>query len=363
MNFSKREARALMWLLPVLAIVSWLVWEITRADGRAEARKAGDASYRSVNTDGNDSVCTNFDDLSLRREENSDEILPSVVPLLWRGAPWGRGGSADGSARDSLSRALAQPFIFDPNTVEFHDLVRLGFTRGEALGIIKYRERGKVFEIPEDFAACYQVSEEMYLRLKPYIRIGEKYRLKGWAETRKEDNVPSSREADGDEVIRDTTAGLLRTHSPRNDDPEPQLITHNPSLITLVDLNTADSAALISVRGIGERTVVSIMEYRARLGGFVSVEQLAEVRGVTEQNYELMIEQIYIDPAVIQKIDINFAPAKSLAAHPYIRAEALRKLLKHRQLKGGWRTPEELSEDDIFTAEELAKLGPYLIFN
>ncbi len=41
-----------------------------------------------------------------------------------------------------------------------------------------WTERGKVFEIPEDFAACYQVSEEMYRRLKPFIRIGEKYRLR-----------------------------------------------------------------------------------------------------------------------------------------------------------------------------------------
>jgi DNA uptake protein ComE-like DNA-binding protein len=76
-----------------------------------------------------------------------------------------------------------------------------------------------------------------------------------------------------------------------------------------------------------------------------------------------MIEQIFVDPAVIQKIDINFAPAKALASHPYIRAEALRKLLKERQLKGGWRTVGELEKDDIFTTEELAKLSPYLVFN
>jgi competence ComEA-like helix-hairpin-helix protein len=119
---------------------------------------------------------------------------------------------------------------------------------------------------------------------------------------------------------------------------------------------------LIAVRGIGQKTVMSIIEYREQLGGFADVEQLAEVRGVTEQNFEMMTRQIYVDPAVIQKIDINFAPAKFLARHPYISAVALRKLLKQRQLKGGWRTPEELAEDHIFTAEELTKLGPYLIF-
>ena len=35
-----------------------------------------------------------------------------------------------------------------------------------------------------------------------------------------------------------------------------------------------------SVVGIGPRTVVAIMHYRERLGGFVRAEQLAEVPGV-----------------------------------------------------------------------------------
>lgn len=35
-----------------------------------------------------------------------------------------------------------------------------------------------------------------------------------------------------------------------------------------VEINTADSATLRGVVGIGARTVVSIMNYRARLGGF-----------------------------------------------------------------------------------------------
>ncbi len=43
--------------------------------------------------------------------------------------------------------------------------------------------------------------------------------------------------------------------------------------------------ALRSVAGIGEKTVVSIIGYRDRLGGFLRAEQLAEVPGVTERNY------------------------------------------------------------------------------
>ncbi len=348
-GFTAREARALLWLLPVLAVVSWLVWEVATAT----------VDYSCAET-GNDSLPASL------RGAGGDEAIQNTETGLFRAdSPCNDGADSEGKEADISTPQL---FIFDPNTVEYHDLVRLGFERGEALGIIKYRERGKVFEIPEDFAACYQVSEEMYLRLKPYIRIGEQYRLKGWTESREEKkagSVPSVTTPSASRPPlhgRGTADGNILTDG-RDESSIPPRVSAQSLRPALIDLNTADSATLISVVGIGERTVVSIMEYRARLGGFAAVEQLAEVRGVTEQNYERIIEQIYLDPAVIQKIDINFAPAKSLARHPYMRAEALRKLLKNRQLKGGWRTVEELEADDIFTVEELEKLGPYLIFN
>ena len=129
-----------------------------------------------------------------------------------------------------------------------------------------------------------------------------------------------------------------------------------------VELNTADSATLRSVVGIGPRTVVAIMHYRERLGGFVRAEQLAEVPGVRERNYEKILKQIYCDSCKIRKIDINFASPKVLGKHPYIAPQALRKLLKARQLKGGWSTAGELVEQNILTREEAARLAPYLQF-
>ncbi len=83
---------------------------------------------------------------------------------------------------------------------------------------------------------------------------------------------------------------------------------------------------------------------------------------MTEQNYERIVTQIFVDTTLITKININFADAKELSGHPYVRPEALRKLLKQRQLKGGWRTAEELKQDNIFTTQELERLQPYLIF-
>lgn len=322
-GFSPRELRALLWLLPVLAVVSWLVWAIARPGGIANAPQdspPGSANYSdslpAVLTDGSESN-THTPQASARQNDPA----PSL-------------------------------FAFDPNTVEYHDLVRLGFTRGEALGIVKYRERGKVFEIPEDFAACYQVSEAMYLRLEPYIKIGEAFRLKPF----RRNSGAGFRQNGADGAPTDAAReNIVQGGEEARGVP----VFHEN---TLIELNSADSAALISVRGIGAGTVVGIMRYRARLGGFAHIRQLAEVRGVTEQNYERIITQIFVDTLAIQKIDINFAPAKHLAAHPYIKAEALRKLLKQRQLKGGWSTTGELVEDQILTPGDAERLRPYLLF-
>ena len=285
---------------------------------------------------------------------------------------------------------------FDPNTATLDDLLGLGLSKHEAVSLLKYRAAGKVFRIPEDLALCYGISDSLYRQLEPWVRIGRKYaiapeeyrtgrilpeplppqpfridtvsvrylRAIGALSKRQAEAFVRWRDLSGiydmEElrdcyVVSDSVAAAL----------EPYVIfperkarpTEEP-----IELNTADSAALRSVSGIGPKTVVSILNYRERLGGFLRAEQLAEVPGVTERNYEKILKQIYCDSCKIRKIDINFASPKVLGRHPYIAPQALRKLLKARQLKGGWSTAEELVEENIMTRKEAARLAPYLQF-
>ena len=285
---------------------------------------------------------------------------------------------------------------FDPNTATLDDLLGLGLTKHEAVSLLKYRAAGKVFRIPEDLALCYGISDSLYRQLEPWVRIGRKYaiapeeyrtgrilpeplaprpfridtvsvrylRAIGALSKRQAEAFVRWRDLSGiydmEElrdcyVVSDSVAAALEPYvifPERKPRPAEQP----------VELNTADSATLRSVSGIGPRTVVSILNYRERLGGFLRAEQLAEVPGVTERNYEKILKQIYCDSCKIRKIDINFASPKVLGKHPYIAPQALRKLLKARQLKGGWSTAEELVEENIMTRKEAARLAPYLQF-
>jgi competence protein ComEA len=62
--------------------------------------------------------------------------------------------------------------------------------------------------------------------------------------------------------------------------PAPPAAAPSPPGPAVIDLNTADQAALETVPGIGPVTALAIIGYRQRAGGFSSVDQLLEVDGI-----------------------------------------------------------------------------------
>lgn len=309
-------------------------------------------------------------------------------------------------------------FPFDPNTATYEEFRALGLSASTAAGVVKYRERGKRFEIPEDFATCYGITDSIYAALKPYIAIGEEFKLKPFENTpRAESSVTATR--------RERLSPTEKATAYLADHPaiDPNVLTaeewvalgcsvrqaeavarwceerggvrsvmeleecrylplevldviaealvfdlsdrlaEESSEPELIELNSADSATLVTVRGIGARTASDIIAYRERLGGFARVEQLADLAVMTERNYEQIITQIFVDSCKISKIDINFARPESLENHPYMTPRRLRKILKNRQLKGGWSTIEDMILDNTLTVEEAQRLSPYLHFS
>ena len=169
----------------------------------------------------------------------------------------------------------------------------------------------------DEFAECYAVDSVMVERLRPYI-IFPKVEVV--------------------EVVRE------------------------PDVTFPIDINSADSATLLRVRGIGQKSVVHILRYRELLGGYYSVEQISELAVVTDENFCIFSQQIYCDSAEIEKIYINFARPKELEVHPYLSNRMLKRIINHRELKGGWSTIEEMIDSKIFNTEEAARIAPYLDF-
>src|SRR5690349_15856737 len=89
--------------------------------------------------------------------------------------------------------------------------------------------------------------------------------------------------------------------------------------IVKFDINVADTAQLKKIYGIGEKRALRIVAYRDKLGGFVNMDQLAEVYTLDSVVIEKLSQASFVgDKFIPQKIHINTANDRELAAHPYL---------------------------------------------
>ena len=194
-----------------------------------------------------------------------------------------------------------ESFAFDPNTVSLADLQRLGLSARQAESIENYRAKGGRFRSKADFQKMYVVSDTLFARLEPFIDI--------------------------------------------------------PKL----ELNTADSAALVSLRGIGPWYARKILNYRDRLGGFYDLAQLREIEGIDEERFAGLADQLRVDSSKIRRIDLWHAPDSLLAAHPYLGPKGARSIVRYRTLYDPTRwTPADLLRERVLPEENIEKLKNYI---
>ena len=315
---------------------------------------------------------------------------------------------------------------FDPNTFDYEQLREAGLPVEIAVGIVRWRNYGKRYRIKEDLALVSGMTDSLYQILKPYICIADSlapqartndrtYSTKPQSHTapnkttENKDFIPSHfsidtvsasyltlwglslRQAEvvlhyrdacggifssehlgrcyvvGEEFVERISPYIIFTPATTNKSSSPLKIQLENAEFKgrengLIEINSADSATLVALYGIGPQSAHHILRYRELLGGYHSVEQLHELKWVTEENFNHFSHKIYCDSCNISKIDINFAGPKELERHPYVSARALRRIIKQRPLKGGWIRIEEMIEQNILTDDEAKRLAPYLRF-
>lgn len=101
-----------------------------------------------------------------------------------------------------------------------------------------------------------------------------------------------------------------------------------------VNINTADTAELRKLPGIGEKRAMNIVKYRTSLGGFYCVDQLAEVYSMDASLVERLKKYIVCDSNSVAKININNTIPHKLW-HPYLKGELLKTI--KQKIKSGKR--------------------------
>lgn len=125
-----------------------------------------------------------------------------------------------------------------------------------------------------------------------------------------------------------------KTTSVADNPPPEKPASYERKAIPILDLNVADSTVLVELPQIGEVMASRIQRYRERLGGFVSLDQLYEVRGMDSARYATIKPYIVLENKEIRIIDVNRDEFKALLRHPYLEYEQVKAIVNHRERKG-----------------------------
>ena len=131
------------------------------------------------------------------------------------------------------------------------------------------------------------------------------------------------------------------------------------------ELNTVDSTTLVRIPGIGARTAETILQYRKKLGGFYSPEQLREVLTWDSALPYLDVwcgEWFYADARLVNRLNVNRLTFKELLRHPYLEYGEVKAIFQWRQLNGDLHGRSDLEQLGVFADEKLEKLLHYVEF-
>ena len=237
----------------------------------------------------------------------------------------GRGG---GSARARYAAAAAAidysvplpaAASLDPNTVDSATLLRLGVRPDLMRRWLKFRGRGGSFVRRADIARVYGLADTTYERIAGYFVDGVEL----------ERNFPRRRPS-GEHIV------------------EP------------VEVNGAEDADLQRIPGIGPYYAKRILDYRDRLGGFVTAAQIGETPRLRDSTWRATRRFMRVDSTDVRLLAINVATAPQLARHPYLTRAQAETLVRFRKNRGPFRSADDLRRAVVVDEATIARLAPYL---
>lgn len=227
---------------------------------------------------------------------------------LQRSYPDNKAGSDDKIANPVM-------FAFNPNGLTVAQWKQLGLSEHQANVIKHFEAKGGKFYTKQDVEKIYGITTDDYQRLEPYINIPE-------------------------------TGYIFKKAKPGK----------------IIELNSADSAKLTALNGIGPSFALRIISYRGRLGGFYHKEQLKEIYGLDSLKYAAIKDQVSIDPYRVKKIAINTISFEQLRIFPYLGYKQVNAIIQYRVQHGNYTSLADMKNIAILDDKILRKIEPYLTF-
>jgi DNA uptake protein ComE-like DNA-binding protein len=238
---------------------------------------------------------------------------------------------------------------FDPNTLDETGWQARGLPHFLAKRLVKYREAIGGFKAKEQLRKAYGLDDTTYQRLAPYLLLPDQL-------PPREKSAYASHYPDGPNRFG-TDQGAGANSTPR--------FQRKPRNLQPFDLNAADTTQLMQIRGIGRKLSARVVEYRERLGGFVSTEQVAEIYSLRDAPdlVDSLRKYTFVAPAYQPApLDLNNGAFENISQHPYLGKRLARIVVAYRQQHGPFRQSTDLRQIRVLDEPTYQKLLPYLRF-
>ncbi len=283
------------------------------------------------------------------------------------------------------NRSQDSLFVFNPNSVSEDEMRKLGFSSYQLKSLIGYRNKIGHISTFNDLKKVYGVDSTFILKYADYIQFDKTnqlikkdidHKVIRWINFNKveahfwDDIVQSSK-------IRDSIKHLLQIkfitkQLPFNTvrdfddhrmllwlDKNSKLKTKNRILDLSIELNSTDTIELKKIKGIGSVISKRILKYRDLLGGYVEVDQLREVYGISDTLYSEIKNQFVVDLSTVKRIDLSKDKISEICRHPYYNYKQTIELKNILRKGVDFDTLSVLDSKNI-TKEDWCKMKKYL---
>ena len=217
---------------------------------------------------------------------------------------------------------------FNPNFISDYKGYILGMSVKEINRLHQFRAKEKFVNSTKEFQVVTQISDSLLSKISPYFKFPD------WVKNKK-------------------------LYS-----PYAKFDVAKKEKIIIKDINEATQEDLVKIYGIGEALSVRILKEKEKFGGFVSMDQMNDIWGLSPEVIENLNKYFAIKSVPpIKKISINTASIKELAQFPYFRYTIAKSIVTYRSMNGDIKTFEDLTKIKGFPVEKVNIIGLYLDFN
>ncbi len=221
-------------------------------------------------------------------------------------------------------------YPFNPNFITDFKGYKLGMSVAEIDRLLAFRKENKFVNSANEFQAITKISDSLLKAISPYFKFPD------WVNNKKEF---------------------------QNFKGYSKLAFSKKEKISVIDINQATQEDLIKIYGVGEAISARILKFKESLGGFVSMEQMKDVWGLSPEVLANLDShfRVFKNPS-IKKIDINNASIKELAQFPYFNYQMAKQIVTYRSMNGDFSNVDDLTKIKGLSIDKANIIALYLVF-